>query len=150
MSNDNLQILQKEYERHQVMKTGDLETEENRKTRATRERDSLQSKVKGLKSSRAANQREKEQNFNEIKGKGDELLRDKLDLDKLINKNTNRVNEFIKEYPNHEKEKEQRAKDEHKRKVEERERAREAEKQRKLEEKQAREAKRKSEEELDE
>ena len=94
----------------------------------------MQNKVKALKSSKVEVLREKENSLREIKGRGDELVRDKLDHDKLINKITNKINEFMREYPNHEKEKEQKAKEEHRRRIEEKERQRQievAEKQRK-------------------
>ena len=42
------------------MKTGDLDVEEGKKARAMRERDHLQSKLKELKSKRAAVHKEKE------------------------------------------------------------------------------------------
>lgn len=42
------------------MKTGNLDVEEGKKARAVRERDHLQSKLKDLKSKRAAVHKEKE------------------------------------------------------------------------------------------
>jgi hypothetical protein len=42
----------------------------------------------------------------ELRGKGDELVKEKLATEKVLNESTYKLNEYTKEFPDHEKKKE--------------------------------------------
>ena len=68
-------------------------------------------------------EQESERKLKEAKQRGDELVKQKLANEKILNEATYKFNEYLKEFPDHEKKKEEAKLEEKKRKQEQRQKA---------------------------
>lgn len=118
VSQESLQILQKEYERQQVKGKPNLQSEEKLCEKLVKEKEMIKARIYFLKHAAKELEEDGQTKLKELRQKGEELVKEKLANEKVFSDNTYKVNEYAKEFPDHEKKKEE-AKNEEKKKKQE-------------------------------
>lgn len=103
---ENLQLLQRELDRHQQANRPPLAVEEARRDKLVKENANLKARIDFLRRSEQELEEANQKELSEARSRGDELVSEKLAQEKLLNQVTSKLNDYMKQFPDHEKRKE--------------------------------------------